>query len=66
MTDKIEIKTIKVDSIVIEEYSDGFSIVIKYEGGKESRFYFDQEDSKELLVNVFEQLGFNVTYEEIY
>ena len=56
----------KIDSIVIEEENDGFSIVIKYDGGKEKRFRFDQEDSKELLVNVFEQLGFNSTYEEIY
>lgn len=56
----------KIDSVVIEEENDGFSIVIKYDGGKENRFRFDQEDSKELLVNVFEQLGFNAAYEEIY
>ena len=56
----------KIDSIGIEEDSDGFSIVINYEGGKEYRFRFEQEDSKKLLVNVFERLGFNSTYEEIY
>lgn len=56
----------KVDSIVIEEDSDGFSIVINYDSEKEYRFRFEQEDSKKLLVNVFKRLGFNSTYEEIY
>ena len=56
----------KIDSIGIEEDSDGFSIVINYENEKEYRFRFEQEDSKKLLVNVFERLGFNATYEEIY
>ena len=48
-------------SIRIEDEHGGFVIVID-----EQRFLFDDEDSHEGLIKVFEFLGYkNVTYEEV-
>jgi hypothetical protein len=47
--------------ILILEYYDSFSIEVN---GKV--FYFDQEDNKENLVNVFKELGLESKYEEAY
>lgn len=48
--------------IRIEDEHGGFAIVVD---GK--RYYMDQEESHQLLVKVFKDLGFtNVTYEEVY
>ena len=48
--------------ILIEEMCDGFSITVD---GKE--WHFDQEDTKEGLVEMFEYMGIkDVQYEEIY
>ena len=58
-------KTKRIDSnskIYIGDSYDGFSITINDE-----RFHFDQEDTKEELVDVFKELGFkNIEYEEEY
>lgn len=48
-----------------QEY-DGFSIVVTSESGDEKRFYFNQEDTVEGMVELFEHLGFeDVEYEEV-
>lgn len=56
-----EPKLIPIASVKIEEYNDGFAIIV---GDK--RWRFDQEEDKEKLVEVFEALGFKATYEESY
>lgn len=45
----------------IEEECDGFVIHIN-----DTRWRFDQEDTKEKLVEVFETLGCKTTYVEVY
>lgn len=45
----------------IEEYYDGFAIYVD-----DKRFSFDQEESKENLVEMFKALGVEATYEESY
>jgi DNA-binding PadR family transcriptional regulator len=52
--------------IQIEEMCDAFAITILKDGGEDLRYYFDQEDGKEELVEVFRQLGFETTYVEVY
>jgi NTP pyrophosphatase (non-canonical NTP hydrolase) len=47
--------------IHIEECYDCFNIIV--DG---VRYHFDQEDNREALVDVFAQLGFDATYEEVY
>lgn len=49
------------DPILVEEMCDAFAITIDGE-----RFYFDQEDGKKKLVDVFNKLGLTVKYEEVY
>lgn len=51
----------KKPKIEINDYYDGFDIVIDGE-----RFSFDQEDTREKLVDVFNKLGYYPTYEEVY
>lgn len=51
--------------VVIGQACDGFSIQIVKEENKEW-FYFDQEDSVEKLVEVFEILGIEASFEECY
>ena len=58
---KIMSKSIPIASVKIEEYNDGFAIVV---GDK--RWTFNQEEDKEKLVEVFKALGFKATYEEVY
>lgn len=50
---------------VIDEY-DGFVIVITSSDGTETRYRFDQEDTREEMVSVFSELGFECSYEESY
>jgi len=47
--------------ITINDYYDGFDIVIEHDG-EETVFNFNQEDDKERLVEVFKRLGYDVTY----
>ena len=60
MTDKLRIEII--------EYCDAFSIdIVNVETAVRKHYYFDQEDNKESLVNVFKALkipNLEVTYEE--
>lgn len=52
----------KTQKIVIEEYYDGFAVIVD-----EERFHFDQEESVEGLVAVFKAVGCDdVGYEEVY
>jgi len=46
--------------VQIEDLYDGFVIIVDDE-----RFVFDQEDTREKLVDVFEKLGFTADYEEV-
>lgn len=54
--------------IVIEDYYDGFSIVMLNAETRveEQRFALNQEESLERLKWVFQTLGFETEYEEIY
>lgn len=56
--------------IEIIEYSDAFSIdIVNIETATQKHYYFDQEDPKTSLVNVFNALNIpdlTVTYEEGY
>ena len=53
--------------VVVEEVYDGFSIVVYNEHGLTVFMEnFDQEDSKESLVNVFKFLGHDSSYTEIF
>jgi hypothetical protein len=47
--------------VEIEGYCDGFSVTV--DG---VNFYFSQEDSVEGLKDMFEELGVNATYQEVY
>ena len=55
--------------ILIEDMCDGFAIEIT-EDGETERYYFDQEDTRERLKDVFEFLRGrtfdNISYEEVY
>jgi len=52
--------------ITILDEADGFVIVIHKDGEKDERYRFDQEDTREKLVDVFHSLGFEAEYEESY
>lgn len=52
--------------IKVLEMCDAFEILIINDDGTRKRFYFDQEDDKKSLVNMFEYLGFKAEYEEVY
>ena len=56
-----EPKLIPIANVKIEEFNDGFAIIV---GDK--RWTFDQEEDKQKLVEVFEELGFKATYDEVY
>lgn len=49
----------------IEDYYDGFGIIV-YDGDKETKFYFDQEDTREKMVEAFKALGIDSEYESVY
>jgi hypothetical protein len=51
--------------IRIEEHSDAFAIAIEGDEG-ERYFYFNQEDDRKELVDLFRSLGFDAYYEEVY
>lgn len=52
--------------VLIEEYSDGFAIIVTDDQGVEKRFSFDQEDDKEELKSVFALVtGVQVDYEVV-
>lgn len=52
--------------VLIEEYSDGFAIIVTDNQGMEKRFSFDQEGGKEELKSVFALFtGVQVDYEVI-
>ncbi len=55
--------------VAVMEYCDGFGLEVKeyHEHGIISSryFHFDQEDSKEGLVEVFKELGVKSYYEEV-
>ena len=51
--------------VTILEACDALTILLEKEG-KELRFYFNQEDTKERLVEVFTLLGVEAVYEEDY
>ena len=51
--------------VCVSEACDGFTIIIKSEDGIK-RYWFDQEDDKTKLVDVFKELGFDSEYEEDY
>lgn len=52
-----------MDDIVVEirEENDGFSITIG-----ELTWWFDQEEDKTKLVDVFEELGIEANYDAVY
>lgn len=55
--------------VIILEACDGFTIVLTEEGNifpKQTHYWFSQEDDKKNLVDVFNRLGFEATYEEDY
>ena len=53
--------------VSIQEECDGFVIVFSDASGVETRRWrFDQEDNKANLVDVFESMGIETTYEEVY
>lgn len=58
MTGSIKMAT--KPEVLIEEMYDAFSITVDGE-----RFYFDQEDDKKKLKDVFKKLGCKVKYEEV-
>ena len=50
-------------TISIDDWGDGFTIIIALDD-EEKVYHFDQEDTREELRNVFNDLGFyDVTYE---
>lgn len=56
----------KVAEILVCEECDGFFIVANIDG-IDRRFRFNQEDSKEGLVDMFKAMGFDkVSYDEVY
>lgn len=56
----------EVKKIVIEDYCDGFAIIIKSDD-EGQRFHFEQDDdNREKLADIFQSLGFDVEYEEVY
>lgn len=52
-------------TVRIEEYYDGFAIIV-CDGDKEEIFHFDQDDDKKKLKNVFKALGIKAKYKEVY
>lgn len=52
--------------VKIEEEHGGFVITIIKDGEKVGRYLFSQEESVIGLVDVFDQLGIEASYEEVY
>lgn len=53
-------------TVRIEDYCDGFAIVVITNNTKEKRFAFDQEDNRKALKDMFEYIGIEAKYEEVY
>lgn len=51
--------------ITILDECDGFVIVI-HKDGEDRRYRFDQEETREEMVDMFHVLGFEAEYEESY
>ena len=51
--------------VIIEEECDGFRIIVS-DGLSRKSWHFDQEDSISAITEVFEELGFESEYEEVY
>jgi len=54
----------KVRVKILDSY-DGFDILVEQDGSK-FQWHFDQEDTRENLVKVFEKLGIEASYKEVY
>lgn len=56
-----------VKKIIVSDYYDGFSVDLFLQGDKTPiTFYFDQEDTREKMKELFETLGVkNVIYQEV-
>lgn len=54
-----------VTKVTVIDLCDGFDIKI-IKDGAENYYHFDQEDSRERLVEVFNMLGVECWYEESY
>ncbi len=53
--------------VKIESSYDGFTILLIDEiNNTSTRYYFNQEDGVERLVEVFEQLGYKAEHEDVY
>jgi len=52
--------------VVICDLYDGFDIVIYEDDEVAQRWNFDQEDTRERMVAVFQALGIEAEYEESY
>lgn len=52
--------------ITILDECDGFVIIISRDGEEDKRYRFDQEDTREEMVDMFHSLGFEAEYEESY
>ena len=55
-----------INKIIIYDMCDAFNIHVVYNDGSFDEHYFDQEDDKSGLVDVFTKLGFTREYEEMY
>lgn len=55
----------KFDQVQVLELCDGFDLVLMKDGKQIDYYHFDQEDSKEALVEVFRELGFVSNYQEV-
>ena len=51
--------------IRIEDHADAFAIAIEGDDGGEQYYYFNQEDDRTELVDLFRSLGFDAYYEEV-
>lgn len=51
--------------VTISDACDGFILVVECEG-KVKRFYFDQEDTREGLLDFFKYIEIESVYEEDY
>lgn len=55
--------------IRIEDHADAFAIAIEGDpqcrGSDEQYYYFNQEDDRKELVDLFKSLGFDAYYEEV-
>ena len=53
-------------SVTIQDLCDGFNVVIIKDGEEDECYHFDQEDTREGLVDMFASIGIHAEYEEVY